>query len=80
MDNRLHDSTFTDMAIKEMLRSTDVQESDAIIIENDNCTTQHKAASDFFKLQQLSDVFCKPIICIWSIAGHGKVRWTMLVV
>ena len=72
LDDRLHDSTFTDIAIKEMLASTYVQESDAIIIESDNCTTQYKSASHFFKLQQLSDVFCKPIICIWSIAGHGK--------
>ena len=72
-DDRLHNSTFNDIAIKEMLTSTDVQESDAIIIERDNYTTQYKSASHFFKLQQLSDVFCKPIICIWSIAGHGKV-------
>ena len=72
LDNKLHESTFTDIAIKEMLTSTDVQESDAIIIESDNCTTQYKSASNFFKLQQLSDVFRKPIIHIWSIAGHGK--------
>ena len=43
-DDRLHDSTFTDIAIKEMLTFTDVQESDAIIIESDNCTTQYKSA------------------------------------
>ena len=72
LDDRLLDSTFTDIAIKEMLMSTDVQESDAMIIENDNRTTQYKSASDFFKLQQLSDVFCKPIIRVWSVAGHGK--------
>ena len=63
---------FTDIAIKEMLNSTDVQESDKIIIESDNCTTQYKSASHFLKLQQLSDIFCKPIIRIWSIVGHGK--------
>lgn len=72
LDDRLLDSTFADIAIKEMLMSTDVQESDAMIIENDNCTTQYKSASDSFKLQQLSDVYCKPIIRIWSVAGHGK--------
>ena len=71
-DYILHDSIFTDIAITEMLNSTDVQELDTIIIESGNCTTQYKLASHFFKLQQLSDVLCKPIICIWSIAGHGK--------
>ena len=71
-DDSLHNSTFTDIATKEMLMSTDVRESNAIIIESDNCTTQYKSASHFFKLQQLSDVFCKPIICIRSIAGHRK--------
>ena len=72
--NLLKFSTFTDIAIKEMLTSTDVQESDAIITESGNCITQYKSASHFFKLQQLSDVFCKPIIHLWSIAGHGKVE------
>ena len=52
--------------------STDVQESNAIIIESNNCTAQYKSASPFFKLQHLSDVVYKPVIRIWSIAGHGK--------
>ena len=55
-----------------MLAATDTEDSDTLIIESDNCTNQFKSVAHFYKLQQVCNDLQKPIVRIWSVAGHGK--------
>ena len=71
-DDRTHDVVFTDLALREMLASLDVDDAVVIIIESDNCRNQYKSAAHFSKLQKIADAYNKQIIRIWSVAGHGK--------
>ena len=41
-------------------------------IESDHCCAQFKSAEHFDNVQSLADHFDIPIICVFSIAGHGK--------
>ena len=43
-----------------------------IVIESDNCLSQYKSAAHFQGIQDLSNKYKSTIICVYSIAEHGK--------
>ena len=71
-DDRKHDQSFVKIVIKEMLKDADIEPGSYIVIESDNCSSQYKSAPHCHNIQELSDKYKIKIICIYSIAGHGK--------
>ena len=43
-----------------------------IVIESDNCSSQYKSAAHFQGTKDLSNKYKSTIICVYSIAEHGK--------
>ena len=45
-----------------------------------SCSSQYKSSQHFHHLQDLSNAKNAKVIRAWSVSGHGKGKWTMLVV
>ena len=73
-DDLKHDQKFVRVCVEEMLSSIDIphDETQYLVIESDNCTSQYKSAEHFYDLQCIADAIKKKIIRVYGIAGHGK--------
>ena len=47
-------------------------DSAAIIIHTENCSSQYKSSQHFHHLQDLSNAKNAKVIRVWSVSGHGK--------
>ena len=70
--SREHDQPFVNMAMKEMLCATNMEDEEYILIESDNCSAQYKSAEHFCDLQNISNENNKTVIRFYGIEGHGK--------
>ena len=60
--------------LEKMLSNGDIPERDDfyIVIENDNCSLQYKAAEHFHNWQSIADSLNKKIIHVYETASHEK--------
>ena len=70
--DRKYDQLFVDNAVKNIIGNADLTSTSAILIQSDNCSSQYKSARHFSHLQKLANSQQKEVLCLWSIAGHGK--------
>ena len=71
-NDRKHDPYIVEEVLHQMLTSTDIENSDTMIIESDNCLQQYKSATHFGILQEICNKYVKKIIRVYSIAEHRK--------
>jgi len=71
-DDLKHDQHFVQFSIKEMLKDVEIEPSDQIIIESDNCSSQYKSSAHFHGMQVLANNLNVNIIRVYGIAEHGK--------
>ncbi len=71
-DTLVHDQAFADIAMREMLSTTDLDEATCILVESDNCSGQYKSAEHFRDLQKISNDTNLKLIRLYWIEGHGK--------
>eukprot|EP00794_Sanderia_malayensis_P019611 gene19611-21542_t len=71
-DTLVHDQAFVDIAMREMLSTTDLDEATCILVESDNCSGQYKSAEHFHDLQKISNDTNLKLIRLYGIEGHGK--------
>ena len=50
----------------------DFDKIDTILIESDDSFNQYKRAQHFYHLQSITNKFHKNLICVCSVAVHGK--------
>ena len=70
-EDRNHDNVFVDEVLLQMIEDSP-STTKTVLINGDNCSNQYKCIQHFSKLQDLGTNKGKTIVCIWSIAGHGK--------
>lgn len=70
-DDKKHDQKFVKLVLRETIESIE-SFPELCIVESDNCNSQYKSAQHFEDIQSLADLFNFPIICVFSVAGHGK--------
>ena len=71
-DDRKHDQLFVDYVVKNIIGNADLTSTSTILIQSDNFGSQYKPARHFSHLQKLANSQQKQVLCLWSIAGHGK--------
>ena len=71
-DDHKHDQLFVDNVVKNIIGNGDLTSTSTILIQSDNCSSQYKSACHFSHLQKLASSQEKQVLCLWSIAGHGK--------
>ena len=68
-----HHQQFVQIVLEEMLLEVEyITAETTIVIESDNCSSQYKSAAHFQGTQDLSNKYKSTIICVYSIAEHGK--------
>ena len=70
--DRKHDKQFVQIVLEEMLLKVEYITAETIVIESDNCSSQYKSVVHFQGIQDLSNKYKSTIICVYSIAKHGK--------
>ena len=55
-----------------MLNEMEITPGMYMLIESDNCTSQHKSAKSFYDMQELAKKYNINLIHLNGIAGHGK--------
>ena len=68
-----HDQQFVQTPLEEVLLEVEyITAETVIVIESDNCSSQDKSAAYCQGIQDLSNKYKSTIICVYSIAEHGK--------
>ena len=71
--NRKYVQHFLQLCILEILKKVDFSKNPGfIVIESDNCSYQYRSSAHFHGMQTLANKFKVNVICIFSIAEHGK--------
>lgn len=73
-DSTLHDQPFVKLVLQHMLaQAAEFMDEDTIIlIESDNCSYQYKSTEHFDDCQEISNIYQRPVVRVYGIAGHGK--------